>query len=590
MLHELLRHLADHLWQSTAVLAAAWLLTRAMRGTHARARHRVLLAASLKFLVPFALLTSLGSQTSKVVAPTAAPLRVPLAAGQLATPFTIEPIVSVQPDQPWLPTALAALWLAGFLFVILRALTRYLRVRRTLHSARELHYPQLPGLRVVSSAARLEPGLFGIFRPTLWLPEGIAARLSPHELDAILAHELCHALHHDNLAALLHMLVEALFWLHPAVWWLGAQLLKEREQACDEHVVHSTIHPEAYAEGILKVCEYYVSQPLPCAAAITGADLRHRIESIVTTRRLRDLSPWKKVALSALLAVTLTAPVLLGVLHAQATPRLEFEVASIKPVGGDPIRAALDSGGEARLGTQIHGTTVEYPFVTLRHLISYAYGIRGPQISGPSWMADQYFHIVAKMPSGSRKEDLAPMLQALLAERFKLVAHREDRPQDVLALVLAPGGPKLTPSSDDKPWNPGTPTSPGERAILTDGTVSMRIIPDSATATVHFYFHRLTMTYLAGWLNKTTLRGNRYVIDGTGIKGTYDVALDCPNIALGLQPPPAAPGSAPADTASAPAGDDLLGSLRRLGLTLEKRRAPLTYIVVDHLDRTPTAN
>ena len=79
---------------------------------------------------------------------------------------------------------------------------------------------------LVSSTAQLEPGVFGIFRPVLWLPAGIADRLDGAELEAVLAHELCHIRRRDNLFSALHMLVEALFWFHPLVWWLGARLKK----------------------------------------------------------------------------------------------------------------------------------------------------------------------------------------------------------------------------------------------------------------------------------------------------------------------------------------------------------------------------
>ena len=69
-----------------------------------------------------------------------------------------------------------------------------------------------------------------------------------------MAHEVCHVRRRDNLTAALHMLVEAAFWFHPLVWWLGARLVAERERACDEAVLRLGRRPEAYAEGILKVC------------------------------------------------------------------------------------------------------------------------------------------------------------------------------------------------------------------------------------------------------------------------------------------------------------------------------------------------
>src|SRR6185312_10346697 len=92
-------------------------------------------------------------------------------------------------------------------------------------------------LPVLTTSAPVEPGLIGIFRPVLTLPDGILARLSPQEMDAILAHELCHFRRRDNLTAAIHMLVESLFWFHPLIWWLGRRLMTERERACDEAVL-----------------------------------------------------------------------------------------------------------------------------------------------------------------------------------------------------------------------------------------------------------------------------------------------------------------------------------------------------------------
>ena len=92
-------------------------------------------------------------------------------------------------------------------------------------------------VEMLLSQATLEPGIFGIARPVLLWPAGISQHLEEAHLEAIVAHELCHVCRRDNLAAALHMLVEALFWFHPLVWWVGARLVEERERACDEQVV-----------------------------------------------------------------------------------------------------------------------------------------------------------------------------------------------------------------------------------------------------------------------------------------------------------------------------------------------------------------
>jgi hypothetical protein len=113
--------------------------------------------------------------------------------------------------------------------------------------------------------ARLEPGVFGIFRSVLLVPEGIAERLTPEQFQAILAHEMCHVRRLDNLTSAVHMVVEAVSWFHPLIWWIGARIVEERELGCDAEVVRLGNDPEAYAAGILNVCRFYLSSPLACA-------------------------------------------------------------------------------------------------------------------------------------------------------------------------------------------------------------------------------------------------------------------------------------------------------------------------------------
>ena len=115
----------------------------------------------------------------------------------------------------------------------------------------------------------------------LW-PDGISKYLDDAHLEAILAHEIWHVRYRDNLAAAMHMVVEAVFWFHPIVWWLGARLVEERERACDEGVLSMGSTPHVYAEGILKTCEFCVESSLACVSGVTGADLRKRIVHIMS--------------------------------------------------------------------------------------------------------------------------------------------------------------------------------------------------------------------------------------------------------------------------------------------------------------------
>src|SRR5215471_13936257 len=252
--------LANHLWQSTLFAAVAALLALALRRNRSQIRYWLWYAASLKFLLPFSILFSIGTRVEW----TATPLRdppLPSAIGQFGQPFAIPTmplIASRQVPDLWTPAPvlILAAWLIGSAAILILWCTRYRTVRRALREATLL--PIDAPVPVLSTPSPLEPGVFGIFRPVLLVPEGLASRLPPDQFRAILAHELWHLRRRDNLAALLHMFVEAMFWFHPAVWWIGAKLVEERERACDEEVLRQIGQPEEYATGILNVCKFYL--------------------------------------------------------------------------------------------------------------------------------------------------------------------------------------------------------------------------------------------------------------------------------------------------------------------------------------------
>src|SRR5206468_10981065 len=100
---------------------------------------------------------------------------------------------------------------------------------------------------VMVSADLMEPAVLGIWRSVLLIPQDVFDRLTAAEQRAIVAHELCHVRRRDNLAAAVHMVVEAIFWFHPIVWWIERRLVDERERACDEAVIGAGIEPRAYA-------------------------------------------------------------------------------------------------------------------------------------------------------------------------------------------------------------------------------------------------------------------------------------------------------------------------------------------------------
>jgi len=272
--------MANHLWQSTLFAAAAAVLTLALQKNAARVRYRLWLIASLKFLIPFSLLISFSSHLIKPHVAVTVESDVYSAVEEVSLPFTqtVAPAVTAAPklsikaayQLPSWQEVLAAVWMCGFVATLGLWMWRWRQAAACLRQAarmpqgREvdtlLQLEQTLGspkpLAMFLSPGPGEPGVFGIFRPVLLWPAGISKHLQDRHLEAILAHELAHVRRRDNLTAAMHMLVEAIFWFHPLVWWLGARLADERERACDEEVLQLGKSAQVYAESILKTCEF----------------------------------------------------------------------------------------------------------------------------------------------------------------------------------------------------------------------------------------------------------------------------------------------------------------------------------------------
>jgi beta-lactamase regulating signal transducer with metallopeptidase domain len=303
--------LLDHLWQSTLFAMPLAALTLLLHRHAAAVRFWLWFAASVKFLVPFSALMAVGAALTWPVVPVLPGGPTLEVLQNTAAPFTNTPAASVVPDgtTTWIMLLIAA-WAAGTFLGLLIWGLRWLKLRALVGAARPLAISA--PLPVLTSSAPVEPGLFGIIRPVLILPEGIQARLNRQEMDAILAHEFCHFRRRDNLTAAVHMLVESLFWFHPLVWWLGRRLMHERERACDEAVLAAGNDPRVFAEGILNVCRFYIQTPSACSSALSGADLRGRIETVLANRKVRRLGRARKYGLAALVILSLAAPILAG--------------------------------------------------------------------------------------------------------------------------------------------------------------------------------------------------------------------------------------------------------------------------------------
>jgi TonB family protein len=309
-------------------------LALALRKHSARARYWLWMAASAKFLVPFSLLIAAGSHFARPTRATLTHTSAYVAIDEMSQPFTSASELQVAPVAPrpvqpqhtvTLATVLAVVWLCGLMAVLARWLIQWRRIAVTIRRTKPLRDGRVVEtlrrierlarierpIAVLSSSGSMEPGIFGVLRPVLVWPEAISFHLDDAHLEAVLAHEATHVRRRDNLTSLLHMVVEAVFWFHPLVWWMESQLVKERERACDEEVL-LLCPPQAYAESILKVCELCIESPLTCVSGITGADLKRRVVQIMTAATARKLGVGARLLLLATGMISVAAPIMLG--------------------------------------------------------------------------------------------------------------------------------------------------------------------------------------------------------------------------------------------------------------------------------------
>jgi uncharacterized protein (TIGR03435 family) len=324
-----------------------------------------------------------------------------------------------------------------------------------------------------------------------------------------------------------------------------------------------------------------------------------------------------------------------GAAFAQTAPKT-FEVASIKPAAPiDMMKMAqqMQNGGEMpKIGMHVNPGRVEFIYVDLKTLVSIAYKLKVYQVSGPDWMATQRFDIMATFPSGATRADIPEMLQAMLKERLKLEAHLENKEHSVLALVVGKGGPKLqeseggapSPIDESAPLKSGemesdTPDGPVRTTMdLKNGAGSVNMgakgtmkftfdrptpgsAPDMSTMAFHIAGKQMTMAGFVEILGQFASQmgggSGRQIVDMTGLKGHYDVALSIPFADLiamakaqGMDMPNM-PGAAGAGAATDPSGaGSMFSSVQALGLGLESRKAAVDQVVVDHAEKVPTEN
>jgi bla regulator protein blaR1 len=575
--------LANHLWQSTLFAVAAWLLTLVLRKNRAAVRYGVWFAASVKFLVPFSLLIDAGSQLGWRTAPVIAPAAdFSIVVEQLSQPFTVPALppragpAAAATRWASLDLLLCGIWFCGFAATVAVWWRIWRRLRSAVRSAAPLLDPGLPlpvPVPVMTSPRQIEPGVLGILRPVLLLPEGILGQLTPEQFRTILAHELCHVRRRDNLTAAIHMLVESIFWFHPLAWWIGARLVEERERACDEEVLRQGAEPQVYAESILRVCRFYLQSALPCVSGVTGSDLKKRIEAIVSRSLAPRLSSAGKLLLVVSAAAAIGVPILVGLFHAasaqaQSKEKLVFEVVSVKRVN-----PAAQAGGRMALAPGVLPGGGLRSTVPIFNLICWAYRVDGSQLSGgPNWIHTDRYAIEARPGDDSLEAGFSELdrtnrarerVKALLADRFNMTVRTETKESQVYVLTVAKGGHKMAPASPEATSGFGVSRGAG-------------VITSAVGA---------PMTFLAVALTQVL---GRPVQDETGLGGhRFQFKLEFKPESFEEKRALALSGEPVADDDPRPS---ILSAIKgQLGLELQSRKVPIPTVTIERIER-PSEN
>lgn len=269
-----------------------------------------------------------------------------------------------------------------------------------------------------------------------------------------------------------------------------------------------------------------------------------------------------------------------------ADPPLAFDVASVKVT--DP---RLNSRGFGYF-TKYSPDTLTIHDISMWMCIRLAYGVENFRIAGPDSMQNPPFYdIVAKAARPVPESQLRLMLRKLLADRFHLILHREKKEMSVTVLLVAKGGSKMHPTTGVE-----GPEHGDDAHLQNLGYDNNVHIQQSAgtNGNVRFTFTNASMALFAAWLESSSsvhVYDKAPVVDLTGMQGRFDWAVDSPLV----RPPGGGDGAGTPVAADGNTGGVLLDHYKpilesELGLTLERRKAMVDILVIDHVDREPTPN
>jgi beta-lactamase regulating signal transducer with metallopeptidase domain len=341
------------LWQTTLIAFVTGIILALLRHKAAKTRYRVaslgmsamLLAASVTFaMYLFDGATPVEQPTTQSVVATVDNDKIQAIVAPATMPVPVQP-TEAKPNQGFaqrfskindlatqnLPL-IVLIWFAGMLLFLLKLLGGLLQVfdlKRRMNFSADAYWADLlqkltekvgvkTQIELLESALVRSPITIGHLKPVILFPIGIINLLSEKEVEAILAHELAHIMRKDYIVNILQHLVEAVFYFHPAMWWLSSQVRQERENACDDVAIELTGDKVNYAKALVAVkeMEMYVQTPALAFSGTRKKELLGRVHRLLA-------QPKKSVnLLEKGVTTVLIATLVFGLAFGQAAPNL----------------------------------------------------------------------------------------------------------------------------------------------------------------------------------------------------------------------------------------------------------------------------
>jgi ankyrin repeat protein/beta-lactamase regulating signal transducer with metallopeptidase domain len=211
-----------------------------------------------------------------------------------------------------LKNILACLWTIGFLFMLVRFLIDWHRIKRIMRLAEPLPGDLLPRdifptrLKLLLSAQIGGPLCLGFYRPVILLPKKMCSNGISEDLMMVLGHELAHVERRDWLVNIFQRIIEAILFFHPLVWYASAQLSHEREILCDHHVLAKGVSPTDYIEMLTKVLEQgFERNSLNAVALFEGKNLLSRVRTLLKTGNKTQLKASRIALITSVMIILL---------------------------------------------------------------------------------------------------------------------------------------------------------------------------------------------------------------------------------------------------------------------------------------------